>query len=117
MAVYLPPRRLAWLLLKETNGFAPEENQHLSVLRTDPEVETIYHLACSYVSMIREQKEEPPPLHSWVSWITGPTGSVERTMHSSNRNRHYLLIRCRRSLTLKRADEHLAREFVEAGGD
>jgi len=59
------PRRLAWLLLRETDKLDPEEERLLSVLRTDPEVETAYRLACSYVPMIREQKVDR--LDQWLT--------------------------------------------------
>lgn len=59
------PRRLAWLLIKDPDGLDAEEEQLLNILRGDPVVDSIWSLARSYVSMIRERKVGE--LDSWIS--------------------------------------------------
>lgn len=48
------PRRLAWLLIRDPETLSPDEAQLLNILRGDAAVGSIWTLARSHVTMIRE---------------------------------------------------------------
>lgn len=59
------PRRLAWLLVRDPETLSSDEAQLLDILRGDAAVGSIWDLARSYVSMIRERTVGN--LDSWIS--------------------------------------------------
>lgn len=63
------PRRLAWLLIKDSTALSSEEERLLNLLRGDPKIDSAWNLARSYVSMIRERKAGE--LDVWLSLCSG----------------------------------------------
>lgn len=63
------PRRLAWLLIRDPDTLSPDEAQLLEILRGDAAVGSIWNLARSYVTMIRERMVDK--LDSWLNSCSG----------------------------------------------
>lgn len=59
------PRRLAWLLIRDPDELETEEEQLLNILCGDARVGSIWNLARSYVTMIRDRTVGT--LDSWIS--------------------------------------------------
>ena len=52
------PRHLVWLLLRDLSSLNEQEQQTLSLIRQHPLVEQLYHLAQSYIKLVRERDIE-----------------------------------------------------------